>query len=906
LQASPGLCEHHIVERTGAGCPSDEEVARFVEGKQSSDEHARLQAHLDGCDACRALVAGAASPSDVVLSPAEATTLPAWAETPRLGRGALVDRYVIIDFVGEGGMGAVYSAFDPELGRRIALKLLRTAEPTAERRALLLREAQVLARFSHPNVATIHDAGTFGEHVFLAMELVDGGTLRSWLDGGARPWREAVALLAAAGEGLAAAHRAGLVHRDFKPENVLLGSDGRPRVTDFGLAGPTGASAGRMMGTPAYMAPEQMAGAASDARADLFSFCVALYEALYGMRPFAGDSVSAVGESIRTGAVRPPPRDRAVPAWLRRLVLSGLAVDPAARPASMDALLVGLRADPERRRRRWLAVAGLAIAAASSSVIVERAIAARAASCSGAAALLDGTWDAARREAMHAAFVKSGLPYAEGSFAGAARLLDAYAHQWTVMRTDACEATRVRRTQPAETMALRVACLDDRRRELRALTDVLVAADRDTVEHAGGAASALSRVEGCADVAALAAPVPRPHDPAQRARLDAALAQADRAEVLVRTGKADQAAPLATAALAELRAVGHAPSEGYAASVLSDADQRLGRLDQAIVDCDEALCAGQRGRDDQRVLFALDGLTEMFALTGRADEGLRYARLALATAERLGSDAKFVIDAKSARSMALVAAGRLDEALADKREVIAAWEKRYGPNHMFVIEGRSNVGIILTGQGRIEEARAAFAEALASLDRLLGAANPETLPAKNNLGSALLLLGRIDEAAAVLEPALAEAARAFGEDTPSYAITLTNVGELRLAQGRFDEALAIERRALAILERLGRDHSGLCEPLTQVGLALIGLGRPSEAVAPLERALAIGKARAIAPTELARVQVALARALASSHSDLTRARALQTSAHTAFLEAARRWGGENDRFADEIAHALQH
>ncbi len=295
-----------------------------------------------------------------------------WA---RLSKGTLVDRYVVLEEIGAGGMGVVYAAYDPELDRKIAIKLLQHGVITNDK-AWLLREAQALARLSHPNVIAVHDVGSLpDDRVFVAMELVEGVTLRTWLERAPRRWREVLPVLRSAGAGLAAAHRAGLVHRDFKPDNVLVGEDGRVRVLDFGLARPrrdtdppmprdsdrtieassplhaTLTEAGAILGTPAYMAPELYSSTGADARSDQFAFGVALFEALYRMRPFdRGD----------TGSEPKQPPDVGVPPRIRATVLRAIAADPAARFATMDALLAELALDPAARRRRAIAaVAGI-------------------------------------------------------------------------------------------------------------------------------------------------------------------------------------------------------------------------------------------------------------------------------------------------------------------------------------------------------------------------------------------------------------------------------------------------------------------------------------------------------------------------------------------------------------------
>src|SRR5579862_4327593 len=292
-------------------CPDDAELAALLEGRLDSSEAAALAAHFDGCDDCRALVADAArlrtAPDSRGAPPSpEDPTLPAHGRAIAVARGATIGRYVILERLGQGGMGVVYRAYDPELDRRIALKLVRAdSRHHLALRQRLVREAQAMARVSHANVLTVYDAGTVGDEVFIAMELVDGVTLGRWLRAERRAWRDVIDRFVGAGRGLAAAHAAGLVHRDFKPDNVLVAASGAVRVTDFGLAraaresdpdaapSPSASPSrltqtGAVLGTPAYMAPEQVRGEAVDARADQFSFCVALYEALWGETPFSG------------------------------------------------------------------------------------------------------------------------------------------------------------------------------------------------------------------------------------------------------------------------------------------------------------------------------------------------------------------------------------------------------------------------------------------------------------------------------------------------------------------------------------------------------------------------------------------------------------------------------------------
>ncbi len=332
----------------------------------------------------------------------------------RLAPGSEIGRYKVRRVLGQGGMGVVYMAEDPQLGRLVALKLIRPGradgEVATEHQRRLLREAQVLARVTHPNLVTVYDVGVHEGSVFVAMEYVRGETLETWLAGGARPWPEVLERFLAVGRGLVAAHDADLVHRDFKPGNVMVASDGRVLLLDFGLAragqSPSAAAstrsdgpiadlvddppadegyvpaaddavgtdltrAGGILGTPAYMAPEQHLALAADARADQFAFCVALYEGLYGKRPFWGrDAIELMDATLR-GLTEMPPPIGDVPTEVRRALLRGLQSDRDARFASMRELLSVLEqaaGTAKPRRTGVLLVAGAALVAITAVV----------------------------------------------------------------------------------------------------------------------------------------------------------------------------------------------------------------------------------------------------------------------------------------------------------------------------------------------------------------------------------------------------------------------------------------------------------------------------------------------------------------------------------------------------------
>jgi hypothetical protein len=314
---------------------------------------------------------GGDAPSEAGLRPSATSSTPNVGDgLPRdpddtLSRGALLGRYVVLSRIGKGGMGVVYAAYDPDLDRKVALKLLLSHRGGgAEGRVRLLREAQAMARLTDPNVVSVYDVGAYGDQVWFAMEFIHGQTLARWLKQAPRRWSELLLVFLRAGGGLASAHAAGLVHRDFKPENVMIDEDGRVHVMDFGLVrserSPTNEPPGNVsdlggldalrevlthegavIGTPQYMAPEQWSGTTTDARSDQFSFCVALWEALYGAPPFAASSVEELVGAVLAGRIQRPANSR-VPRWLHAALLRGLQVDPGQRFPSMHALLEAL------------------------------------------------------------------------------------------------------------------------------------------------------------------------------------------------------------------------------------------------------------------------------------------------------------------------------------------------------------------------------------------------------------------------------------------------------------------------------------------------------------------------------------------------------------------------------------
>jgi tetratricopeptide (TPR) repeat protein/predicted Ser/Thr protein kinase len=906
----------------------------------------------------------------VAAGPAEADTVADQSRAQAGGeqsleRGATLGRYVVLHRLGGGGMGVVYTAYDPELDRRVAVKLLRpdaaSGVTASEGRTRLLREAQALARLSHPNVVAVHDAGTFGEQVFIAMEFVDGPTLGEWVRAKARTWREIVEAFVAAGRGLAAAHAAGIVHRDFKPSNALVGKDGRVRVADFGLAREAGSQptqpatpddqraateissrdalatpltrTGSLVGTPAYMAPEQLFGRATDARSDQFSFCVALYEALYGERPFGGDSVVDLTSNIVEGKIRPAPKDSRVPAWLREIVVRGLRSLPDQRYASMDTLLAALARDPAATRRRLVVLGGAIVVVAAGLALVGVRSLSRgtgASLCSGGTERLAGVWDDARKRDVHSAFAATKAPYAEDAFHAAAGALDGFRASWVKMYVDACEATRRRGVQSEELLDLRMRCLDDRLREARAAVDVLSTADQGVVAHASQVVLSLG-VDRCADVAALQAPVRVPADPRVRGEVEAVRGELARAKALTGAGRFKDALAAVAPLVARAQATHYRPVEAEALYQHASLLEYTGDIAAAEKTYRDAFLAASAGRHDEMAAKSAIDLVWVFAVDkARPADAREWARQADAVLERLGSSADRMRSTLEGYVGQIASSeGKYEEALAHQQRAFAIWqraggddkgtatsmadlclayyylhkwaeaqswcekslalrEKVLGPHHPETAASLNNLGELLFEQGKYEEALVRHQRALEIRQAALGPRHPETSMSLSNISNVRAMQGKFDEAIKLAQEALDIMIAAHGEAHPDVALAEQNLGELMLERGRAREALGLEQRAVDAYEKsVGKDTPALAESLTAIGKSQLALGSPRLALAPLERALALREKNPGAVGEPA-TRFALARALGLTGGDRPRARKLATQARETYAADEKR------------------
>jgi tetratricopeptide (TPR) repeat protein/predicted Ser/Thr protein kinase len=746
------------------------------------------------------------------LAPTEAAPGPVGPIAQELPPGTRVGRYVVLKKLGAGGMGVVYAAHDEDLDRRVALKFLqeemRGSYSSGAAVQRLQREAQVMAKLSHPNVVAVFDVGTFDGQVFLAMELVDGLSLRSWLEAKPRTAREIVSAYVQAGRGLEAAHAAGILHRDFKPENVIVDTTGRVRVLDFGVAriddslathrdlsltatklasSPTLTpltTEGEIVGTPAYMAPEQLQGKRADTRSDQFAFSVSLYEALYGERPHAGIILPELIANVVAGRVKPAPGGAKVSRGLRVLLLRGLRPHPDDRFASMGDLLAAL--EKQLHVRRSVLVGAVAIAAGAAALVVALRPT-HPALCVGAEQEIAQSWGDKQRADVERALLASGSTRAKDVWGRVRLKLDDYAARWAAMRTESCQATRVRGVQSDEALDLRAACLDQRQRELSATATLLSTADATIVDRAVDMAGGLPEIAQCGDVAALRAPYAEPRDPANKKAVDEVRVELAEVATLLRARKGPDAEALAHKAASEARVLENLPLEARASFDIGMSLVARGKDEEARTSLvDSAIKAGT-ARDDVTEAEAWTMLIKTGGYDlGRFDEGELYAKLAGAAVDRLGS-----------------------------HEALRAQLLRRRADLLYV-------------KGDLEKAQPIYREVLDLDLRALGDSSPETARAQVDLADLEVTRGRLRESLPLYESAVARVAAIEGEGSPALGMALIDYTETLVFLGEDDRAVANARRALAALPEGDVSHAQM---RVLLACALVGRGDVADAKA---------------------------------------------------------------------------
>jgi tRNA A-37 threonylcarbamoyl transferase component Bud32 len=781
------------------GCLDEQTVVAFVTGGLKGATLAAVEQHLLSCHSCTVLVTVAA-PAGVARAAAPTA-------------GTMVGRYRLLHLVGRGAIGEVWAAHDPKFGRKVAVKILRRETHTDRVfSARLLREARAIAALWHPNVIAPYDVGTARGQLFLVMELVEGVTLAAWLDRRRRPLDQILRAFILAGRGLDAAHRAGIVHRDFKPQNVMLGRDRSVRVMDFGLAARGGADPpltqiGSIVGTPVYMSPEQLRAEPVDARADQYSFCVALYEALYGERPFHGETFASLRAAVLAGRPRPVPAASVVPARLRAVLLRGLAVDRARRFPDMEALLDAIDRAGDRPKR---ATTRAVLAVATMFLIAGAGVGWRqmhrkrpAPSCARVRDRLASIWptdDVGARAEMRAAFLASRVPDAHARHERTTRALDAYAKAWTTAATEACEATARVEGRVSGPLAARADCLDDRLAELNASVDLLARGGERGVRYAFDVGESLSPVEACADPATLAARAARPQDPAARERVARLRDRLIRLRLRAMAGYDWRALRPIDELVEQIRALGN---QGFTAEALLVSGWARSRFDLegAASRYEEAFVQSEAVRND---LVAAEAAVRLTAIEGAAlhhfDLGSRWARIA---EERLygGPHDRLRSRMLESRGALNAARGAWRMAAADFAAAASVGERAFGDGHpelgkIFERLARANLALELAGP-----ALTAADRALAIAVAVSPAHSPELATARALRGQALLASDRPQEAGPELKASVDELETIVGPDEPVLADALTALGEIALRARRPREARALLRRAWDLQEK---------------------------------------------------------------------------------------------------------
>ncbi|MEM6292514.1 MAG: serine/threonine-protein kinase [Myxococcota bacterium] len=730
-----------------------------------------------------------------------------------------LERYALLEKLGAGGYGAVYSAWDPRLDRKVALKVLHGGGGKA-----LEREARALAKLAHPNVVTVHDVGTTDDALFLAMEFIDGTAL-SALDVKVLGWRRVVATYRQAAAGLWAAHEVGIVHRDFKPANAVLGTDGRVRVLDFGLATDaapqderSGDEAGtRTAGTPRYMAPEQHRCAPVDARTDQFSFCAALWESLHGTPAFSAGTLEGLAAAKQTPPHR--PAGAPIPLALHRTLCRGLAARPEERFASMRALDHALA---RLLRRRVQLFGGAAIG--TVALVAGLTLAPDAKPCAGSDRP-PARWTDDTRDTLQGAFEGTGLPHAATVARTTTRQLRAWTQAWGAARHEACER-HAEGLQSAEALDLRSACLDQLERRFDALVDVLADADEAAVDKAIDAAAALPDPAECADVDRLRERHRVPDG--EQAAVDDATDDLLRARAEIEAGHVLAAQSLAAPIDADCaaRTLTHPPTCVEAAVLLGDTASYTGAHGEALTKLRAGAVAAQRAKLPEPFARAAASLTwELGEIEGDFDAALTWAALGRAALDAPGSPV--ALSLLNNEGAVLSTAGRWDEA-------IATHERRLdhlAPDSPLRMHSLANLANIDNRRGQVERAESRYAEALALGRAAFGATHPRVLMTQQNRAGLRVADGRIKEAILDLDEVLAAQSARLGDTHPQLAAALVNRSNAKLAIDDAAGALADAKRAATLVDAAYGPHSmqGLEAQIARVN-ALVALGRTPEAV----------------------------------------------------------------------------
>jgi tetratricopeptide (TPR) repeat protein len=771
-----------------------------------------------------------------------------------------VGRFTLIQRIGEGGMGVVYAAYDPQLDRRIAVKVLRPRGESAwteKASTRLLREAQAMAQLRHPNVLTVHDAGTFDGSVFIAMEYVEGDTLASWCRAHPASTRarfdRVLALGIQAARGLVAAHRAGLVHRDLKPANLLVDAEGRVRVADFGLAraiesttAPSGeGTAGDPMstatdafaGTPAYMAPEQFLGS-SDARTDQWALCATLWEAAYGRRPYTGETMAEIAAARMDRPDPPPPERREVPRWFRDAMQRGLAADPNERHADVQALLDALVRGRRRSSGRAWALAGgvvLGVAATAALLLPGR----EPEACASVPTQLDAMWPESRRDAVRRSFIATGRSHAPLTFASVQTQVEGYATAIAALRRDACEAGR-RGELSERLLDARSACLDARARQLDAIVRAWEAGiGAAALDDASSTIPRLPGVEACGDADRLLAIAPPPAEHADAvAELEAAL---DEANAKVLTGGEAEVAPIIAGLVEQAEAIDYAPTLARALRLHGRLVQ-MGAPAEGLALLGRATKTAARANDPELEAASLLGMSASLQLDQRFAEAEWVLYAASLAIDRAGSPDRLRVGLVQAQGHNATLRSDPNAAVAAFEEALAL-ERSLHPEGLGVAKALYGLATAELDRGDAAKAVELLHDAVAQAQSAVGDEHPSTAMIRLLLGTALLQIDRTNEGAVEIAAAREAWTRVYGEQHRHVAGATMTMAQVLADRGDHAGAVAELDRALAIFERTdGEAQPNVAAVLAQRGTELRALGRFDDSERDLQRSLSLREA----------------------------------------------------------------
>lgn len=845
-------------------CTTDDDLAALCQGGLGKEARERTTAHLDVCAICRQLVGMLAMTGNWLVAEGHDAPVPLKQNSQLKEEGGQVGRYPILRRIGQGGMGTVYLGYDAELDRSVAIKLLKTkaGNDDGERNARLRKEGVALAKLSHPNVVGVYDVGSWHGGSYVVMEHVAGCDLKSWLAHEPRIQIEIVSLFLKVAQGLAAAHEAGLVHRDVKPSNILLGENGRVCITDFGLArvvdeeqtlageGALDAESvdvtgtGTVLGTPTYMAPEQHRAQAADARSDQFSFCVTLYKALYGTSPFQGDTGAALAEAKILGKLAEAPSGAKVPYWLCKLLRRGLRPEPSQRYPSMDALHAALLQGTRQNSRRWAFGASALVALSGvAGFVLFGAGNSSPPPCKTAGEEMAEIWNDAARKSISRAFLDVERPHAQDATHRVIRALDEYTTQWVTARTDACEATHVRGTQSESLLDLRMICLSQRYTEFYELVQVFGAKPikPEILDNASRAVAHLPSLDGCADARALTATVPLPENPETRKRIAAIREHLAHASARYKAADFSEGLSLARKVDKNAADVGFSPLRSESLFLLAQIQDARGEADDAQSHYRSTIDQATEAQNDLLVAEAWGRLSVLIAETTESPDDARdlllHAELAL---KRAGGNETLAARLLEYKARLLLDEGKFQQASAAFELVLVEQEKLFGSNHAELGLVLNNLGAAAEAMGEYDQAVAFYQRALVSDRAFLGPDHPDATRALGNLGNALLHQGKHAEAKDHQERALQILENALGREHPEVARTLNNYGAALLSLRLYEEALPILQRALAIRRKvLGSEHSQVATTLGNIGYLYNEQGHHSKALEYIRESLKI-------------------------------------------------------------------